>query len=380
MATIYRKLLKNSIIIPILLLILLALSVKYSAYKESGSRALSERKAEVLIINRDMGSELSSSFLKYLGRYCKLVVSDSSDAYLDYLSSIQYDFILDIPQYYQKEFMAGHNPVISMADTGKNEALPLKYMVDGYLGAAQTYLDEDRNITTKELIKRLDSDMQGQVKVNQEQEDRKYQNTLFMESYFLKASYALVLLCFFAIGRISSYFGVSGIRKKHEIAPISAARNNFRLLLSNFFFVLACNCILFILMFLLKPGIGVSWNTFFYFMNVFVYSLCILGLCSIVSALAFKHGINIVLIVFFTAAMGFINGDLVRAGKESLVNIAEFTPVYWFKNINNQIGILNRFAWTDIYKILYMLGVNILIAGAYFSISLVINKSRTERI
>ncbi|SHJ82381.1 hypothetical protein SAMN02745136_00993 [Anaerocolumna jejuensis DSM 15929] len=380
MATVYRKLLKNSIIIPILLLILLALSVKYSAYKESGSRALSERKAEVLIINRDMGSELSSSFLKYLGRYCKLVVSDSSDAYLDYLSNIQYDFILDIPQYYQKEFMAGHNPVISMADTGKNEALPLKYMVDGYLGAAQAYLDENRNITTKELIKRLDSDMQGQVKVNQEQADRKYQNTLFMESFFLKASYALVLLCFFAIGRISSYFGVSGIRKKHEIAPISAARNNFRLLLSNFFFVLACNCIIFILMFLLKPEIGVSWNTFFYFMNFFVYSLCILGLCSIVSALAFKHGINIVLIIFFTAAMGFINGDLVRAGKESLVNIAEFTPVYWFKNINNQIGLLNSFAWTGMHKILYMLGVNILIAGAYFSVSLVINKSRTERI
>ncbi|WP_440199648.1 hypothetical protein [Anaerocolumna jejuensis] len=380
MATVYRKLLKNSIIIPILLLILLALSVKYSAYKESGSRALSETKAEVLIINRDMGSELSSSFLKYLGRYCELVISDSSDASLDYLSSIQYDFILDIPQYYQKEFMAGHNPVISMADAGKNEALPLKYMVDGYLGAAQAHLDENRNITTKELIKRLDSDMQGQVKVNPEQVDRKYQNTLYMESFFLKASYALVLLCFFAIGRISSYFGVSGIRKKHEIAPISAVRNNFRLLLSNFFFVLACNCILFILMFLLKPGIGVSWNTLFYFMNFFVYSLCILGLCSIVSALAFKHGINIVLIVFFTAAMGFINGDLVRAGKESLVNIAEFTPVYWFKNINNQIGILNSYAWPDMYKILYMLGVNILIAGAYFSISLVINKSRSERI
>ncbi|SHO52620.1 ABC transporter permease [Anaerocolumna xylanovorans] len=387
MTNVYRKLLRNSIIIPVLLLVLFIISIKYSLYKESDGSTLSGIKAEVLVINRDMGSELTGSLVRYLSKYCELVISDSPDAYFDYLSSVQYDYILEIPQFYQKDFMNGsvdsetlpHQPAVSLDDTGRRESLPLKFMVDGYLKTAQTYLNENKNITAGELVKKLDKDMQGEIGVYLEQKDREYQNNAYTQSYLMKASYILVFLCFFAIGRIRSCFGESGIRKRHEIAPISAAKNDFRLLLSNFVFVLFCDGLLLVLMFLLNPEIGLTWNIFIYFINFFVYSLCILGLCYMVSALALKHGINSILIIFFTVVMGFLNGDILGTEKESLISFAEFTPVYWLKNINTEVGMLNSFTWTEIYKILYMLGVNVLIAGAYFSISLVINKSRMER-
>lgn len=379
MIKVYSKLIKNSIMIPILLLILFIVSVKYFLYKESGDVDLSGTKAEVLIINRDMGSALSGGLIKYLGRYCDLVISDSSDAYTDYLTGIQYNYILDIPKFYQKDFMEGNKPVLSLADTGKNESLPLKYMLAEYLGAAQTYLNENRNITPDELMKRLDKDRQGKVRVYLEKVEEKYQDTLYAENFFEKASYILIFLCFFAIGRLSSYFGVSGIRKRHEIAPISAAKNNLRLFLSNLIFVLVCNGILFLLMFLLKPGIEPGWNICLYFINFLVYSFCILGLCYMIAALSLKYGINLILTLLFAAVMYILNGDFLWAGRKSLISIAEFTPVHWLKNINNSIGSLNGFAWADMNKIIYMMGVNILIAGAYFSISLVINKYRTEK-
>lgn len=379
MIKVYSKLLKNSMIIPVLLLVLFAVSVKYSLYKESDSTDLSDMKAEVLVINRDMGSALTANLIKYLGRYCELVISDSSDARLDYLSNIQYEYILDIPKFFQKDFIGGDKPVISLADTGRIESLPLKFMIDGYLEAAQACLEENRNISTEELIKSLDREMQGKVKVSLEQQDIKYHNKLYMESFFKKAAYILIFLCFFAIGRVSSYYGISGIRKRHEIAPISAAKNNFRLFLSNIIFVLVCNSILLILMFLLKPGMEPGYKIILYLVNFFVYSLCILGLCYMISAFSLKYRINIILIMLFTAVMGFFNGDLFQAGKINLINIAEFTPVYWLKSINGIIGGLNSFTWSGLNKLPYMMGVNILIAGAYFSISLVINKYRAER-
>lgn len=387
MTNVYRKLLRNSIIIPVLLLVLFIISVKYSLYKESDGGTLTGVKAEVLVINRDMGSELTGGLIKYLSKYCKLVISDSPDAYYDYLSNIQYDYILDIPQFYQKDFMNGNmsgeglpdQPALSLEDTGRRESLPLKFMVDGYLKAAQAYLAKDKNITAGELVKKLDKDMQGKVKVYLEQKDRKYQSDSYIQDYLKKASYILIFLCFFAIGKIRSCFGEGGIRKRHEIAPISAAKNDFRLLFSNFMFALICDGILMVLLFLLNPAIELRWNIVLYFMNFFVYSLCVLGLCYMISALALKHGINSILIIFFTVVMGFLNGDLLQAEKESFINVAEFTPVYWLKNINSVVSMLDGFTWTKIYKILYMLGVNVLIAGAYFSISLVINKSRMER-
>ncbi len=378
MTKIYSKLLKNSIMIPVLLLALLMLSAKYSQYKESESRFTAEMKSEVLIINRDSGSELTNSLIKYLSRYCKLVISDSSDAYLDYLSNVQYDYILDIPQYYQKDFMEENKPVIGLSETGKTEALPLKYMLEGYLKTAQQYLTNNSNITAKELAKQLDTDMKSRVSISLEENDRDYQNSLYVENFFKVAAYIMVFLCFFAIGRISSFFGVSGIRKKHEIAPISAGKNSLRLFLSNFIFVLCGDGIVFILIFILNPEIALSWNMLFSMLNFFVYSICVLGICYFLSALALKNEINIVLILLYTAFTAFFNSDLFYSNKMSLINAAEFTPVYWLKNINSEIGSLPQFSWPVVYKILYMLGVNVLIAGAYFSLSLVINKSRME--
>ncbi len=378
MAKIYSKLLKNSIMIPVLMLALLMLSAKYSQYKESENKITADMKSEVLIINRDSGSELTNSLIKYLSRYCRLVISDSSDAYLDYLSNVQYDYILDIPQYYQKDFMQGNKPVIGLSETGKKEVLPLKYMLEGYLTAAQQCISDNSSISARDLAKKLDTAMDRGVSLSFEEKDRDSQNNVYIENFFKAAAYIMVFLYFFAIGRISGFFGLSGIRKKHEIAPISAGKNSLRLFLSNFIFVLCGDGIIFLLFFLLNPEIVIGWKIIFSMLNFFVYSICVLGICYILSALALKPEINIILILFYTSIMAFFNGDLFYSNKSGLINVAEFTPVYWLKNINNEIVSIPHFSWSAIYRILYMLGVNALIAGAYFSLSLVINKNRVQ--
>lgn len=377
MLKIYGKLLKNSIIIPVILLILFVVTVKYPFLKEN-SQTLGFR-ADILVINKDIGSDLTKSLIKYLGGYGELIISDSSGAYIDYLSTVQYDYIVDIPKDYQQDFLEGSQPVIGITEIGKEESLPLTQMIDGFLNKAEVYLKEKQEITNKDLASYLDKEMQSQVSVIMEQEDINYSNNLYSAVYIKEAAYFMIFLCFFAIGRISGYFGEGGIHKRHEIAPISLRKNDFRLFLANCSFLLVCNGVFAVLMPILKPNFYFQVNMPVYLLNLLVYSLCILGICYILTALSYRHGINIILIILFAALMGFLNGDLGGRQTGYLTLAAEFTPLYWLKKINEAAGNLKGFSWQYIKQVLYLFATNILIAGTYFCLSLVINKYRIEK-
>ncbi|WOO36159.1 hypothetical protein R2R35_20535 [Anaerocolumna sp. AGMB13020] len=383
MSKVYVKLLRKSILIPVLLLILFIAFILYREYSNTEGRNTAGIRADILIINRDMGSVITSGLIKYLSRYSELVISNSDISYLDYLSSIQYDYVVDIPEDYQKHFMEGRNPAVNIAGTSNVEYLPIKNLLNGYLTAAGKILKVNKDISPVELVKELDSALGRETAVILEKEDLRYQNNLFLNSYIKGAAYLLVFIMFFVIGRISSYYSEPGVRKRHDLAPFSALNNNFKLLKDNTLFVVLCNLILFLIMFLLKPDIIMEWSLAVYFINFLIYSLCILGICYLITALAFRYEINVILIILLTAFIALLNGDFgadITDMKEMAVFSAEFTPVYWLNKVNYAVNNSIVSDWDGIKNIAAMLGMNALLAAAYFSVALVINKNRNESI
>lgn len=378
---VYIKLLKKSIVIPLLLLILFVVTIMYTDYNGTEDRKSSGIHADILVINRDMGSAITSSLIKYLGRYSELVISDSDISYLDYLSTIQYDYIIDIPENYQKHFMEGKYLSINFTGTGNGKQLPLKNLLNTYLRIAMNMLSDNQNITVADLTQKLDKALNTEAVVILEKEDLQYQNNLFLNKYIKGAAYLLILIMFFVIGRISSYYRESGIRKRHDIAPMTTLNNELKLLKDNIFFVIVCNLLLGLIMFLIKPDIIMEWNLIVYFINFLLYSFCILGLCYVITALSFRYEINVILILLLTAFMALLNRDAglnISNLQDIAVFSAEFTPVYWLKKVNDEINGLISFNWSSTRKILELMGMNILLATAYFSVALVINKKKGE--
>lgn len=378
MAKVYGKLLKNSIIIPVILLAVFVLIIKYPALQESYGTSENGKGADILVINKDMGSELTESLMKYLGRYGSLIISDSVDADIDYLSSVQYDYIVDIPKYYQRDFMNGNPAAVKVTGTRKEERLSLAEMVNAFLSIGQEYLKNNGNRTPEELAGYLDRTMEKEIRVVKEQEDFRYLRNLYFSNYIEEAAYFMIFLSFFAIVRISGYFGRRGIHKRHKIAPISLAGNDMRLFFSNLGYILACNGIFAALMLLLEPKIYMDFTVPVYLLNLLVYSLAVLGICQILTSLSLRHGISTILIILFGVIMGILNGKI-GAVNRYLSAAAEFTPIYWLKKINAAAGDMEGFTWQSLNPILFMLGMNILMAGAYFSVSLVIRKVKMEK-
>lgn len=383
MSKVYVKLLKKSILIPVLLLILFVVFILYREYNNTSGRNSAGIRADILIINRDMGSTVTTGLIKYLSRYSELVISNSDISYLDYLSSIQYDYVVDIPEDYQRHFMEGRNPSVNIAGTGNVEYLPLKDLLNGYLAAAGKILTANKEISPVDLVQELDRALGNETSVILEKEDLRYQNNLFLSRYLKDAAYLLIFIMFFVIGRISSYYGEPGVRKRHDLAPLSSLNNNFKLLKDNTLFVVVCNLIIFLIMFLIKPDIILEWNLAIYFINFLIYSLCILGICYIITALAFRYEINVILIILLTAFIALLNGDFgadITNMKDMAVFSAEFTPVYWLSKVNYTVNDFLVSDWKSIKNITAMLGMNALLAAAYFSIALVINKNKSERV
>ncbi len=383
MSKVYVKLLKKSILIPFLLLILFVVFILYREYNNTNGRNSAGIRSDILIINRDMGSTVTSGLIKYLSRYSELVISNSDISYLDYLSSIQYDYVVDIPEDYQRHFMEGRNPSVNIAGTSNVEYLPLKDLLNGYLIAAGKILAANKEISPADLVQELDSALGDETAVILEKEDLRYQNNLFLNRYIKGAAYLLIFIMFFVIGRISSYYGEPGVRKRHDIAPFSAINNNFKLLKDNTLFVVVCNLIIFLIMFLIKPDIILEWNLAVYFINFLIYSLCILGICYIITALAFRYEINVILIILLTVFIALLNGDFgadITDMKDMAVFSAEFTPVYWLSKVNSTVNDFIVPDWKGIKNITAMLGMNALLAAAYFSIALVINKNKSESV
>lgn len=382
MSKVYIKLLRKSILIPVLLLIIFVVFILYSEYNKTDGRNSAGVKTDILIINRDMGSTITSGLIKYLSRYSELVISNSDISYLDYLSSIQYDYVVDIPEDYQKHFMEGRNPAVNIAGTSTFEYLPLKNILNGYLTAATTILSENQDISPADLVQDLDSALSSETTVILEKEDLRYQNNLFLNKYIKVAAYLLIFVLFFVIGRISSYYGEPGVRKRHDIAPFSSLNNNLKLLKDNILFVVACNLILCFIMFLIKPDVILEWNLAVYFISFLLYSLCILGICYIITALAFRYEVNVILIILLAVFIALLNGDFglgITEMKDMTAFSAEFTPVYWLSKVNYTVNDLLVLDWKGVKGIITMLGMNVLLAAAYFSVALVINKNKSER-
>jgi len=380
---VYVKLLKKSILIPVLLLILFVVFILYREYNNTSGRNSAGIRADILIINRDMGSAVTTGLIKYLSRYSELVISNSDISYLDYLSSIQYDYVVDIPEDYQRHFMEGRNPSVNIAGTGNVEYLPLKDLLNGYLAAAGKILAANKEISPVDLVQELDRALGNETSVILEKEDLRYQNNLFLSRYIKDAAYLLIFIMFFVIGRISSYYGEPGVRKRNDLAPRSSLNNNFKLLKDNTLFVVVCNLIIFLIMFLIKPDIILEWNLAIYLINFLIYSLCILGICYIITALAFRYEINVILIILLTAFIALLNGDFgadITDMKDMAVFSAEFTPVYWLSKVNYTVNDFFVSDWKSIKNITAMLGMNALLAAAYFSVALVINKNKSERV
>jgi hypothetical protein len=379
---VYIKLLRKSILIPVLLLIIFVVFILYSEYNNTDGRNSAGVKTDILIINRDMGSTITSGLIKYLSRYSELVISNSDISYLDYLSSIQYDYVVDIPEDYQKHFMEGRNPAVNIAGTSTVEYLPLKNILNGYLTAATTIISENQDISPADLVQDLDSALSSETTVILEKEDLRYQNNLFLNRYIKVAAYLLIFVMFFVIGRISSYYGEPGVRKRHDIAPFSSLNNNLKLLKDNILFVVAYNLILCFIMFLIKPDIILEWNLAVYFISFLLYSLCILGICYIITALAFRYEVNVILIILLAVFIALLNGDFglgITEMKDMTAFSAEFTPVYWLSKVNYTVNDLLVLDWKGVKGIITMLGMNVLLAAAYFSVALVINKNKSER-
>jgi ABC-2 type transport system permease protein len=149
----------------------------------------------------------------------------------------------------------------------------------------------------------------------------------------------------------------------------------------NLIFVLGYDIILIVLGYILNPIKTIDTNVLLHWLNLIVFSFCALGISYLAAMLVKSKQANEALSVILPLGLSFISGAFVPQFLlgDSVLHFSSFAPVYWFVRANDTIASLTVHNFTNIKPILSYMAIQIGFAVTFFTLSLVISKSKLQR-
>lgn len=193
-------------------------------------------KPDIYILNHDSGHELSDSLVKYLSERSNVIDLPSDQESLnDALFYRRVNFVMEIPEHFSVNYLAGENPEIDFRSTGDYNASLAEMSLQRYLETAGAYrlISQGEN----ELVQNVESTLGQSVTV----ELTAHTDTSGLNRaafYYNFLNYPLIAGCIFMICLTLLSFRNSKVASRIKVGAISPERVNRILLVSNLLFAL----------------------------------------------------------------------------------------------------------------------------------------------
>lgn len=339
-------------------------------------------KISTAIVNYNEDSPLVQGLIEYLEEYCEFedlgdIESDLQDA----LFFRKVEYILTIPYEFGEDFSAGKD--VSLEKKTVPDAIyatTVDAAINTYLNTAKNYLNTVPDITEEELATYVTNDLKAQATVQINEKTDQVVDSYY--SYYVNfASYILLTGCIVGVSLIMLSFHNINIRRRNLVSPITFRSLNIQLMEGNLIFVLGYDIILIVLGYILNPNKTIDTNVLLHWLNLIVFSFCALGISYLAAMLVKSKQANEALSVILPLGLSFISGAFVPQFLlgDSVLHFSSFAPVYWFVRANDTIASLTVHNFTNIKPILSYMAIQIGFAVTFFTLSLVISKSKLQR-
>lgn len=354
------------------ILIYTAMLLFFGAFNMSNSENqvnFSAVKPDIFIINQDEEIGITKDFIEYMQANSVVKqIKEEKDAIADALFYRDVSYIIQIPESFRKDFLAGKNPKIEVKSTGDYEASFAQMLVERYLKIAKMYQEIEG--TEEELIRQISTTLEKQTEV--ELTSKLDTDTLSKASfYFNFANYSILAGCVYVICLILASFKEEKIHKRTSISSMNYQKYNRQLLLSNSLFAISLWIFYVLLSFVLIGNSMLSLHGFIYILNSFVFTLCALTIAFVIGNLVQnKNAINGIVNV---VALGssFLCGAFVPMEflPDFVLKIAHILPSYWYIKSNEMIKTLEVINLENLKPVLLNFGVLFIFTIIFISIS-----------
>lgn len=349
--------------------------------KDTNEKMFKESKVKIAMFNHDEDSKLIQGFKEYLSESCTFIdINDNKDDIQDALFFRDVSYILTIPKGFTNKLLAGEEVNLEkLVVPDSTDATYVDISINNYMNTSRLYTLHGGELSQEDMVQHIKEDLKSEVSVNIHSENKKANDYQFFILYYNYIVYAMLSALILGIGTIMVSFTKLDIRRRNRVAPISSTSSTLQQLLGNLTYTITLYIILVILGFILNKEIILDRIILLFMLNAFIFSITSLSIAHLIGIVVKSkdatNGISNII------GMGscFISGVFVPREYlgDTVLNIARFTPAYWYTSANEDIGNLTMITFQNLSVIYRNMLIQVGFAVAILAISLVVNKRKS---
>jgi len=374
----YLKILRKNLFMIIVFSLLLVIFGGLRMTSEDKSLSFNAVKPDVLIVNKDENKGITKGFIKYIKNNSETPkIENNEDKRNDALFYNEVDYIIYIPEGFNRDFMNGTIDKIEVKKGNNFNASYAEMMINRYLKIASTYREKTTN--PDELVKMVDKNLKNNTKI--EITTKLDTDKLTSAEFFFNfESYSVLVCLIFIISLILSIFNEERIRKRTIISSTSYKTNNRLLFLCNLLYAFTIWVAYFILAIIMLGDILWTSNGILYIINSFVHLITVTSLAFLIgNIVSSKDAVNGITNVVGLGT-SFLCGVFVPLEylPNSVVNIAHALPTYYYVKSNTIITTLEEINFTTLKPVLINMGILLGSAVVFIILSNIVSKRKRK--
>lgn len=351
-----------------------------TTWKDTQNINFEETKEDIAFINNDKESKIVNALRDYLSEKANIAdIEDDQEKLQDALFYRNIEYIVRVPAGFSDGIMSGKDVQLEKtAVPGSTTALYLDSLINKYLNTASLYMKYSGSTSEDELVESIKKDLanQTQVSVNSFNTKKAYDQKYVY--YFNYMAYSIFAISILGVCAVMLVYNKTDIKRRNNCSPIKTRSINLQLLLGNLTFALFTWIIMISASFILYPEQMLTTTGLLLLLNSFLLSFTVLAISFLISNIiksrnAMSAAANVVAL-----GCSFISGVFVPQEMlgDTVLNIASFTPTYWYIKANSAIAETVEFSFKNLTPIYTDMLIMLAFAVACIAVALVIMKQK----
>ena len=334
----FLKILRKNLAMIIVYTIILVIFAGLRMNSKENDLSFNAVKPDITIVNKDEEKGITKGLIDYIKDNSNTpVIEDNEDARDDALFYHDTDYIIYIPENFNKDFMEGKIDKLEVKKGISFNSSYAEMVLDRYLNLASSYKDIVKD--QDELVEKIKevTDNKTDIEITTKLDTDSLSSASF---FFNFESYSILVCLIFIISLILTTFNSDNIRKRNIISSTSYKKTNRILLLSNLTYALSIWIIYFVLAIIFLGDILWTSNGLMFVANSFVHLITVTSLAFLIGNIT--NNKNVINGITNVVGIGssFLCGVFVPMEylPESVVSMAHVLPTYYYVNSNEIIA------------------------------------------
>lgn len=337
-------------------------------------------KSKIAVINHDNEIPFIQSFMTYIQDNAEYVEIEDSEAEMrDALFFRKVDYIMIIPEDFTDSFLKHQDIQIeTMEVPDSSSATYSKQLMNKYLNTAQFYLKG--SINEKEIAQYVQKDLavHSQVEMLNESLNSELSSA---RNFYNFANFTFLAIIIVVVSMVMISFHEEKIHRRHLISCLSYRNLNFQLLLGNVLTTMGIWLLYVFVSLGLYREAMMSNAGVLLILNSFVFIIFILVFSFFLSTLTHNREIISMVSTVFSLGTSFIAGAFVPQELLApfVLNIAKFTPSYWFITNNNKIAQMSHYTVSELKPLFVHMGIILCFTVAFYFATQVVSRMKLKK-